>query len=54
MPVYVALVKLNGERTGEEEVAAGKAALDLAQEESGGTAAITTSSGYYGLYWTEG
>ena len=54
MPVYVALVKLNGERTGEEELAAGKAALDLSQEESGGISAITTSSGYYGLYWTQG
>ena len=54
MPVYVALVKFNESKTSEEQLNAGQAAYDLALEESGGTAAITTSSGYIGLFWTEG
>ena len=54
MPLYVALVKYNSEKTPEEQLAVGKEARNIAVEESGGIAAITTGSGYYGLFWTQG
>ena len=54
MPLYVALVKYNSGKTPEEQLAVGKEARTIAVEESGGVAAITTGSGYYGLFWTQG
>ena len=54
MPLYVALVKYNSEKTPDEQLAVGKEARTIAVEESGGVAAITTGSGYYGLFWTQG
>ena len=53
MPVYVALVKYNGKKSPEQQLAVGKEARAIAQEESGGRDAITTSSGYFGMFWTE-
>jgi hypothetical protein len=54
MPLYVALVKYNRQKTPDEQLAVGKEARTIALEESGGVAAITTGSGYYGLFWTQG
>ena len=54
MPLYVALVKYNSQKTPEEQLAVGKEARTIALEESGGVAAITTGSGYFGLFWTQG
>ena len=54
MPLYVALVKYNRQKTPDEQLAVGKEARTIALEESGGVAAITTGSGYFGLFWTQG
>ena len=55
MPHFAALVKLKGDRSPEAELAAGQSALDLATEESAGSAmAAVSGTGYIHMFWTQG